>query len=151
VITLLKWPAEKVGTSAKPDVMPVQSKRPKRIFYQFLFNNNARQQTEARDDLACPWCFLTCPHLFALLSHLRCCHARFNFTYVVSRLRIGVSLSCYSLFCLCYVFIIEFIVFTLGVLSWAGGTRSTPIENSACSSAHSCCLPSSQSTYVLGQ
>jgi len=82
--TLVKFSAEKVNTSIKHDVMPVQSKRPKRIFYQFLFNNNARQQTEARDDMACPWCFLTCPHLFALLSHLRCSHARFNFTYVVS-------------------------------------------------------------------
>ena len=81
-----KCPAKKVGSGAKHDMTSVPSKRPKRIFYQFLFNNNARQQTEARDDLACPWCFLTCPHLFALLSHLRCCHARFNFTYVVSML-----------------------------------------------------------------
>jgi len=98
VMTMLfipsKCAAEKVNMSTKHDATSVQSKRPKRIFYQFLFNNNARQQTEARDDLACPWCFLTCPHLYGLLSHLRCCHARFNFTYVVSWL---CCISCSSL------------------------------------------------------
>ena len=95
VLTVVtKCLAKKVGAAAKHNVTSVLSKRPKRIFYQFLFNNNARQQTEARDDLACPWCFLMCPHLFALLSHLRCCHARFNFTYVVSPLCLAFSLPC---------------------------------------------------------
>jgi len=84
ILVMLKCSVKRVSTGPKSDATSAQSKRPKRIFYQFLFNNSTRQQTEARDDLACPWCFLTCPHLFALLSHLRCCHARFNFTYVVS-------------------------------------------------------------------
>ena len=94
---MTKCLAKKANTSVKHDVTSILSKRPKRIFYQFLFNNNARQQTEARDDLACPWCFLTSPHLFGLLSHLRCCHARFNFTYAVSRLCI-ICLSLAFLF-----------------------------------------------------
>ena len=98
VCVVTKCPVKKVSSGAKHDMTSVPSKRPKRIFYQFLFNNNARQQTEARDDLACPWCFLTCPHLFALLSHLRCCHARFNFTYVVSML--CLCLSPYRIFCI---------------------------------------------------
>lgn len=59
-------------------------KKKLRIFYQFLYNNNARQQTEARDDLHCPWCSLNCKMLYNLLKHLRLCHARFNFIYVVS-------------------------------------------------------------------
>lgn len=54
----------------------------KRIFYQFLYNNNMRQQTEARDNCQCPWCYLNCLCLSALLNHLRCCHSRFNFTFV---------------------------------------------------------------------
>ena len=41
-----------------------------RIVYQFLYNNNSRQQTEAREDLHCPWCSLNCMQLYALLKHL---------------------------------------------------------------------------------
>lgn len=52
--------------------------------YQFLYNNNSRQQTEAREDLHCPWCSLNCLELFALLKHLKLTHPRFLFTYVVS-------------------------------------------------------------------
>ncbi|XP_027293440.1 polycomb protein SUZ12 isoform X1 [Cricetulus griseus] len=55
-----------------------------RIFYQFLYNNNTRQQTEARDDLHCPWCTLNCRKLYSLLKHLKLCHSRFIFNYVVS-------------------------------------------------------------------
>ena len=59
-------------------------KKTQRIYYQFLFNNNTRQQTDPRDDMRCPWCSLNCIHLYSLLKHLRLCHARFNFIYVVS-------------------------------------------------------------------
>ncbi|ERE67542.1 polycomb protein Suz12 [Cricetulus griseus] len=54
-----------------------------RIFYQFLYNNNTRQQTEARDDLHCPWCTLNCRKLYSLLKHLKLCHSRFIFNYVL--------------------------------------------------------------------
>lgn len=67
----------------RPKEMTSPAKR-KRIFYQFLYNNNMRQQTEAMDDSRCPWCYLSCLSLAALLSHLRYCHSRFNFMYVVS-------------------------------------------------------------------
>lgn len=56
-----------------------------RIFYQFQYNNNTRQQTEARDDLHCPWCTLNCRKLYSLLKHLKLSHSRFIFNYVVSR------------------------------------------------------------------
>ncbi|XP_065340160.1 polycomb protein SUZ12 [Cloeon dipterum] len=52
------------------------------IVYQFLYNNNSRQQTEACDDLHCPWCSLHCGNLYALLKHLKLNHPRFCFTYV---------------------------------------------------------------------
>ncbi|KAK2160521.1 hypothetical protein LSH36_131g00036 [Paralvinella palmiformis] len=70
------------------------SKR-RRIFYQFLYNNNTRQQTEARDDLSCPWCSLPCMQLYSLLKHLRCCHPRFNFAYTEhpKGARIDVSIN----------------------------------------------------------
>ncbi|XP_030591013.1 polycomb protein suz12-B-like isoform X1 [Archocentrus centrarchus] len=53
-----------------------------RIFYQFQYNNNTRQQTEARDDLHCPWCTLNCRKLYSLLKHLKLSHSRFIFNYV---------------------------------------------------------------------
>ena len=58
-----------------------------RIVYQFLYNNNSRQQTEAREDLHCPWCSLNCLQLYSLLKHLKLSHPRFLFTYVVSKAR----------------------------------------------------------------
>jgi len=61
---------------------PMTPSKRKRIFYQFLYNNNTRQQTEARDDLHCPWCSINCSQLYSLLKHLRVCHARFNFKYL---------------------------------------------------------------------
>uniref|UniRef100_A0A665TMV1 Polycomb protein suz12-B-like n=1 Tax=Echeneis naucrates TaxID=173247 RepID=A0A665TMV1_ECHNA len=53
-----------------------------RILYQFQYNNNTRQQTEARDDLHCPWCTLNCRKLYSLLKHLKLSHSRFIFNYV---------------------------------------------------------------------
>lgn len=58
-----------------------------KIVYQFLYNNNSRQQTEASEDLHCPWCTLDCFTLYALLKHLKLCHARFTFSYVVSYIK----------------------------------------------------------------
>lgn len=55
-----------------------------RIFYQFIYSNHTRQQTEARDDFLCPWCSVNCGRLYSLLKHLKCCHGRFLFTYAVS-------------------------------------------------------------------
>ncbi|CAH1115739.1 unnamed protein product [Psylliodes chrysocephalus] len=52
------------------------------IVYQFVYNNNSRQQTEACEDLHCPWCSLNCNLLYTLLKHLKLCHSRFTFTYV---------------------------------------------------------------------
>ncbi|XP_050295462.1 polycomb protein Suz12 [Anthonomus grandis grandis] len=52
------------------------------IVYQFVYNNNSRQQTEACEDLHCPWCSLNCHELYTLLKHLKLCHSRFTFTYV---------------------------------------------------------------------
>jgi len=65
------------------------------ILYQFLYNNNSRQQTEARDDLHCPWCSLNCVELYALLKHLKLSHPRFLFTYlpIQGGARIDVSVS----------------------------------------------------------
>lgn len=54
-----------------------------RLNLQFQYNNNSRQQTEARDDLHCPWCTLNCRKLYSLLKHLKLSHSRFNFNYVV--------------------------------------------------------------------
>ncbi|XP_037331884.2 polycomb protein suz12-B-like [Pungitius pungitius] len=53
-----------------------------RIFYQFQYNSNTQQQTEARDDLHCPWCTLNCRKLYSLIKHLKLSHSRFLFTYV---------------------------------------------------------------------
>ncbi|XP_063363645.1 polycomb protein suz12-B [Cydia amplana] len=65
------------------------------IIYQFLYNNNSRQQTEACDDLHCPWCSLDCGTLYSLLKHLKLCHSRFNFTYfpIPAGARIDVSIN----------------------------------------------------------
>lgn len=71
------------GEKLKPETNEGESKR-QQIIYQFLYNNNSRQQTEACDDLHCPWCSLDCGTLYSLLKHLKLCHSRFNFTYFVS-------------------------------------------------------------------
>ncbi|KAJ8687893.1 hypothetical protein QAD02_023688 [Eretmocerus hayati] len=75
-------------------------KEPKQqIVYQFLYNNNSRQQTEACEDLHCPWCSLDCGRLYSLLKHLKLCHSRFTFTYVPipQGARIDVAINeCYD-------------------------------------------------------
>lgn len=65
------------------------------IVYQFIYNNNSRQQTEPCDDMHCPWCSLDCITLYSLLKHLKLCHARFTFTYipVTSGARIDVAIN----------------------------------------------------------
>lgn len=65
------------------------------IIYQFIYNNNSRQQTEACEDLHCPWCSINCNQLYTLLKHLKLCHARFTFTYVPISLgaRIDVAIN----------------------------------------------------------
>ncbi|OWR55530.1 polycomb protein suz12-B [Danaus plexippus] len=71
------------------------SSKRQQIIYQFLYNNNSRQQTEACDDLHCPWCSLDCGALYSLLKHLKLCHSRFNFTYfpIPGGARIDVSIN----------------------------------------------------------
>ncbi|XP_051988163.1 polycomb protein suz12-A-like isoform X1 [Xyrauchen texanus] len=69
------------------------------VYYQFLYNKNTRQQTEARDDLHCPWCTLNCSKLYSLLKHLKLSHSRFIFNYVPhpKGARIDVSINeCYD-------------------------------------------------------
>ncbi|XP_055529889.1 polycomb protein suz12 isoform X2 [Wyeomyia smithii] len=65
------------------------------IIYQFVYNNNSRQQTETKLDFHCPWCSLNCSSLYPLLKHLKLCHARFIFTYipVPNGARIDVSIN----------------------------------------------------------
>uniref|UniRef100_A0A8C6S8Z5 SUZ12 polycomb repressive complex 2 subunit n=1 Tax=Neogobius melanostomus TaxID=47308 RepID=A0A8C6S8Z5_9GOBI len=70
-----------------------------RIFYQFQYNHNTRQQTEARDDLHCPWCTINCRKLYSLIKHLKLSHSRFIFNYVPhpKGARIEVSINdCYD-------------------------------------------------------
>uniref|UniRef100_A0A8D9AV26 Polycomb protein SUZ12 n=2 Tax=Cacopsylla melanoneura TaxID=428564 RepID=A0A8D9AV26_9HEMI len=55
--------------------------KPIKVVYQFVYNNNSRQQTTACDDFKCPWCRLDCRFLYSLVKHLRYCHPRFKFTY----------------------------------------------------------------------
>ena len=74
-------------------------KRSTRVIYQFLFNNNTRQQTKPQNDLFCPWCSLNCQRLYSLIKHLKLCHNRFTFTYVpdMKCARIDVSINeCYD-------------------------------------------------------
>ncbi|XP_039516931.1 polycomb protein suz12-B isoform X2 [Pimephales promelas] len=81
------------------EMSPCEPRQKLRIFYQFLYNNNTRQQTEARDDLHCPWCTLNCRKLYSLLKHLKISHNRFIFNYVPhpKGARIDVSINeCYD-------------------------------------------------------
>ncbi|XP_035445166.2 polycomb protein suz12-B isoform X2 [Spodoptera frugiperda] len=84
----------KTRDKTKSDSADGESKR-QQIIYQFLYNNNSRQQTEACDDLHCPWCSLDCGTLYSLLKHLKLCHSRFNFTYfpIPGGARIDVSIN----------------------------------------------------------
>lgn len=66
------------------------------VRYQFLYHSSRRQQTEARNDMHCPWCSLSCLQLSSLLKHLRLCHQRFIFSHVVmdsGHARIDVSVN----------------------------------------------------------
>ena len=38
------------------------------VCYQFIYNNESQQQTEARHDLHCPWCNLNCATLYGLIK-----------------------------------------------------------------------------------
>uniref|UniRef100_A0A8C7Z1P7 SUZ12 polycomb repressive complex 2 subunit a n=1 Tax=Oryzias sinensis TaxID=183150 RepID=A0A8C7Z1P7_9TELE len=86
VLTLLLSAAVKESPSAdvhaKREQVSAEPRQKLRIFYQFQYNNNTRQQTEARDDLHCPWCTLNCRKLYSLLKHLKLSHSRFVFNYV---------------------------------------------------------------------
>ncbi|KAM3966249.1 LOW QUALITY PROTEIN: polycomb protein Su(z)12 [Aphomia sociella] len=84
----------KNGDKSKTEPSEGESKR-QQIIYQFLYNNNSRQQTEACDDLHCPWCSLDCGTLYSLLKHLKLCHSRFNFTYfpIPGGARVDVSIN----------------------------------------------------------
>lgn len=75
-----------------------ESRKKQRVFYQFIYNNNTRQQTEARDDFFCPWCSIDCRGLYSLLKHLKLCHRRFIFTYAVSILIKGCFMVLYVYF-----------------------------------------------------
>lgn len=86
------------GEPAPRAVLPAGERRV-RVFYQFQYGSHARQQTEARADMRCPWCLLDCRLLVALLKHLKLCHSRFTFAYVPlpKGARIDVSLNeCYD-------------------------------------------------------
>jgi len=52
-----------------------ERKLPVRIVYHFIYDNSSHYQTETRDELICPWCSLSCLHLYSLLKHLRLCHS----------------------------------------------------------------------------
>ncbi|XP_076852875.1 polycomb protein suz12-A isoform X2 [Brachyhypopomus gauderio] len=85
--------------SSRREHVHVEPRQKLRVYYQFLYNNNTRQQTEARDDLHCPWCTLNCRKLYSLLKHLKLSHSRFVFNYVPhpKGARIDVSVNeCYD-------------------------------------------------------
>ncbi|XP_029293876.1 polycomb protein suz12-A-like [Cottoperca gobio] len=64
------------------ELISAEPRQKLRILYQFQYNHNTRQQTEARDDLHCPWCTLNCRKLYSLIKHLKLSHSRFIFNYV---------------------------------------------------------------------
>uniref|UniRef100_A0A8D3C5Z1 Polycomb protein VEFS-Box domain-containing protein n=1 Tax=Scophthalmus maximus TaxID=52904 RepID=A0A8D3C5Z1_SCOMX len=66
----------------RSEQISVEPRQKLRIFYQFQYNHNTRQQTEARDDLHCPWCTINCRKLYSLVKHLKLSHSRFIFNYV---------------------------------------------------------------------
>ncbi|CAL9692750.1 unnamed protein product [Knipowitschia caucasica] len=83
----------------KKEVTASDPRQKLRIFYQFQYNQNTRQQTEARDDLHCPWCTINCRKLYSLLKHLKLSHSRFIFNYVPhpkgARIEVSVN-DCYD-------------------------------------------------------
>ncbi|XP_014666006.1 PREDICTED: polycomb protein suz12-B-like [Priapulus caudatus] len=104
-----------------------------RIFYHFLYGSNMRQQTEARDDLHCPWCSLNCMQLYSLLKHLKLCHSRFTFTYVphAKGARIEVAINdCYDG---SYTGNPQTLVDTQRLLAYRRNGPSAPQEVNSCS------------------
>uniref|UniRef100_A0A673YNC6 SUZ12 polycomb repressive complex 2 subunit b n=1 Tax=Salmo trutta TaxID=8032 RepID=A0A673YNC6_SALTR len=104
----LRWTGDASDKSTAPVAKPLATRnsdgsspmesRPSTL-KSFLYNNNTRQQTEARDDLHCPWCTLNCRKLYSLLKHLKQSHSRFIFNYVPhpKGARIDVSINeCYD-------------------------------------------------------
>lgn len=83
----------------KKELVLFEPRQKLRIFYQFQYNHNTRQQTEARDDLHCPWCTINCRKLYSLIKHLKLSHSRFIFNYAPhpKGARIEVSINdCYD-------------------------------------------------------
>ncbi|ERL90724.1 hypothetical protein D910_08071, partial [Dendroctonus ponderosae] len=81
----LNWSHEACAKMVeRPKLYPLDNKEnnPGLANGEFVYNNNSRQQTEACEDLHCPWCSLNCNELYTLLKHLKLCHSRFAFTYV---------------------------------------------------------------------
>nr|CAD7424807.1 unnamed protein product [Timema monikensis] len=70
-----------VNSSPCSNMMQVRRNEEVRVVYQFVYNNNCRQQTDFFD-LRCPWCSLDCGALYPLLKHLKISHSRMTFTYV---------------------------------------------------------------------
>lgn len=68
------------------------------IIYQFIYNNNSRQQMEPCENFCCIWCSLDCMGLYSLLKHLKLCHARFNFKYVPSNPAVRIDISINELY-----------------------------------------------------
>lgn len=87
-------------SSSKPNgaVDLQQSAEKTQIIYQFIYNNNSRQQMEPCDNFCCIWCSLDCMVLYSLLKHLKLCHARFNFTYVPSNPAVRIDISINELY-----------------------------------------------------
>lgn len=85
------------GTSSTSTEVKRYADEPKidHIIYQFVYNNNSRQQTETKSDFHCPWCSLNAGSIYPLLKHLKLCHARFIFTYIPipNGARIDVSIN----------------------------------------------------------
>ena len=75
----------------------------KTLIFNYIYADNALQQTEYRPELVCPWCSLSCHKLFSLLKHMILCHPRFHFTYTVSHHNPAQSIKecCMSNFLYC--------------------------------------------------
>ena len=86
----------------KNNSMQLKKQTPARlpkVFYQFIYSNSTRQQTEAKEGTFCPWCSLNCDTIYGLLRHLKCCHNRFSFLYTVRRmLNSAVVLLCITVY-----------------------------------------------------
>lgn len=88
-------PQQSIDVTGGVGIDPTIGHQQMQVVYQFIYNNNSLQQTEACDNFNCPWCALNCLCLYSLLKHLKLCHDRFNFTYVPisNGARIGVAIN----------------------------------------------------------